>query len=116
MDPTGGRRVFLFDEPTSGLHPQDIQKLLVALRGLLAIGHAVVVVEHQLDFIASCDWIVDLGPGGGAEGGRLLYSGLLEGIVDVPDSITGRLLDSTLSDPQPTSSCPSPRGSPSRGV
>ena len=85
-------RVFLFDEPTSGLHPQDIRKLLFALRGLVRIGHAVIVVEHQLDFIGSADWVIDLGPGGGDEGGQLLYAGPVEGLIDVERSATGRSL------------------------
>jgi len=61
--PAGGRRLFLFDEPTTGLHARDVARLLAALRSLIARGNAVIVVEHHLDFLGHADWIVDLGPG-----------------------------------------------------
>ncbi|MCA9728704.1 MAG: excinuclease ABC subunit UvrA, partial [Candidatus Eisenbacteria bacterium] len=67
--------LFLLDEPTTGLHPRDIGRLLAGLRDLIARGHGVVVVEHQLDFIRAADYVVDLGPGGGDQGGRLVFTG-----------------------------------------
>jgi len=77
-----GRRLFLFDEPTTGLHLADIDLLYHTLRRLVQRGDGVVVVEHSPDLIARADWIVDLGPGGGVHGGELLYSGPLEPFLD----------------------------------
>jgi excinuclease ABC subunit A len=77
-----GRRLFLFDEPTTGLHLADIDVLYHTLRRLVQRGDGVVVVEHSPDLIARCDWIVDLGPGGGVHGGKLLYCGPLEPFLD----------------------------------
>ena len=71
-------KLFLFDEPTTGLHASDIDLLYRTLRRLLHAGHSVVVVEHSLELLARCDWIVDLGPGGGQGGGGLLFAGPLE--------------------------------------
>jgi excinuclease ABC subunit A len=76
--PAEGRSLFLFDEPTTGLHLADIDLLYRTLRRLQQRGDSVVVVEHSLDFVARCDWVVDLGPGGGVHGGDLLFSGPLE--------------------------------------
>ncbi len=81
-----GRRLLLFDEPTTGLHLSDIDQLYRTLRQLVTRGDGLVVVEHNLDLIARADWIVDLGPGGGVHGGRLLYSGPLEPFLDGVDS------------------------------
>jgi excinuclease ABC subunit A len=75
-------RLFLFDEPTTGLHMADIDLLCKTLRRLVRAGHSVVVVEHSPDFIARADWIIDLGPGGGVRGGRLLFSGPVEPFLD----------------------------------
>ncbi len=77
-----GRRLFLFDEPTTGLHLADIDLLYHTLRRLVQRGDGVVVVEHSPDLIARADWILDLGPGGGVHGGEVLYSGPLEGFLD----------------------------------
>jgi excinuclease ABC subunit A len=87
---------FLFDEPTTGLHFHDINKLLKAFNALIELGHTVVVVEHNLDVIKSADWIIDLGPTGGKEGGYLLYEGTPEGIVLEEKSITGKFLKEKL--------------------
>ncbi len=81
-------RLFVFDEPTTGLHLADIDLLYGTLRRLVRRGHGVVVVEHSLDLVARADWIVDLGPGGGDHGGELLYSGPLEPFLDEVDSPT----------------------------
>jgi excinuclease ABC subunit A len=79
---TEKQRLFLFDEPTTGLHLADIDLLYHTLRKLVQRGDGVVIVEHSPDLIARCDWILDLGPGGGVHGGELLYSGPLEGFLD----------------------------------
>jgi excinuclease ABC subunit A len=86
--PGGERRLFLFDEPTTGLHLSDIDLLYRTLRRLVQRGHGVVVVEHNLDFLAHADWIVDLGPGGGAHGGELLFCGPLASFLDDGESPT----------------------------
>jgi len=85
-------RLFLFDEPTTGLHLSDIDLLYDTLRRLVRRGDGVVIVEHATDLIARADWIVDLGPGGGAHGGELLYSGPLEDFLDTIDSPTAEEL------------------------
>jgi excinuclease ABC subunit A len=77
-----GRRLFLFDEPTTGLHLADIDVLYHTLRRLVQRGDGVVVVEHSPDLIARCDWIVDMGPGGGTHGGEVLFSGPMEPFLD----------------------------------
>ena len=84
--------LFVFDEPTIGLHPQDVQTLLDVFQTLLASGATVVVIEHDLDVIQCADYILDMGPGGGAAGGRLVASGTLEDIRKTPESVTGRFL------------------------
>jgi excinuclease ABC subunit A len=85
-------QLFLFDEPTTGLHFADIARLLAALRALVAQGHSVVVIEHNLDVIRAADWIVDLGPEGGEAGGRLVAEGTPEEIARHPESHTGQAL------------------------
>ncbi|MEM1202694.1 MAG: excinuclease ABC subunit UvrA [Acidobacteriota bacterium] len=87
-----GCRLFLFDEPTTGLHLADIDLLHRTFERLVERGHGVVVVEHSTDLVAKADWIVDLGPGGGAHGGELLYSGPLGPFLDGVDSATAREL------------------------
>ena len=84
--------LFIFDEPTVGLHMHDVQVLLSALRQLVALGHTVLVIEHNTDFIAQADHIVDLGPGAGPEGGRVVASGPPQVIARCPESVTGRYL------------------------
>jgi excinuclease ABC subunit A len=84
--------LFIFDEPTTGLHFHDINKLMAAFNALIASGHTVVVVEHNLDVIKCADWLIDLGPGGGKDGGDLLYMGEPEGILQAPGSLTGKFL------------------------
>ena len=82
--------VFVFDEPTIGLHPLDVQTLLAVFRHLISQGATVIVIEHDLDVIRNADYIVDMGPGGGMEGGRIVASGTPEEIKHHPDSLTGR--------------------------
>jgi excinuclease ABC subunit A len=84
--------LFLFDEPTTGLHFDDIAKLMRSLRKLLEAGHSLIVIEHNLDVIRSADWIVDLGPEGGDAGGELVCSGTPEDVKAHPSSHTGKAL------------------------
>ena len=92
------RTLFLFDEPTTGLHFDDIATLLEALRRLLRAGHSVVVIEHNLDVIRAADWIIDLGPEGGDAGGQLVAQGTPEQVAQVEASHTGRFLKGVLRD------------------
>ena len=90
----GGRRgkLFLFDEPTTGLHFDDVARLLRAFRKLLAAGHTLVVIEHNLDVIRAADWIVDLGPEGGDQGGRVVVAGTVAEVMACEASHTGAAL------------------------
>ncbi|MFN7977124.1 MAG: excinuclease ABC subunit UvrA [Vicinamibacterales bacterium] len=94
----GERLLYILDEPTTGLHFDDIAKLLAAFRKLLEAGSTLVVIEHNLDVIKTADWIVDLGPEGGAGGGRVVAMGTPEQVVRVDASHTGRYLRSVLED------------------
>ena len=84
--------VFVFDEPSIGLHPLDVQVLLGVFQALLDNGATVIVIEHDLDVIRNADFILDMGPGGGEQGGRIVASGTPEEVQADPDSITGRYL------------------------
>ena len=84
--------LFLFDEPTTGLHFDDVARLLRALRKLLAAGHSLLVIEHNLDVVRASDWIVDLGPDGGDAGGEIVATGTPETITAHPTSVTGQSL------------------------
>ena len=87
-----GDALFVFDEPTIGLHPLDVAVLLGVLQRLVENGATVVVIEHDLDVIANADWIVDMGPGGGVSGGRIVCTGTPEQVAANPTSVTGRYL------------------------
>ncbi len=87
-----GRTVYLLDEPTTGLHFADVEKLLQVLHRLVETGNTVIVIEHNLDVIKTADWIIDLGPEGGARGGRVVASGTPETVAAEPDSATGEYL------------------------
>ena len=89
--------LFLFDEPTTGLHARDVDRLLATLRRLISRGHSVLAVEHHLGFLEASDWILELGPGGGSAGGRLVAEGTPAEIARNPRSLTGRFL----ADPRP---------------
>jgi excinuclease ABC subunit A len=89
---TTERILFIFDEPTTGLHFHDIRKLLDALNALVEKGHTVLVVEHNMEVIKSADWVIDLGPEGGSKGGKLLFQGTPEGLAEVKESYTGGYL------------------------
>ena len=84
--------VFVFDEPTIGLHPLDVQTLLSVFQTLILNGATVIVIEHDLDVIRCADYIVDMGPGGGEEGGRIVAAGTPEEIKNAPQSVTGKYL------------------------
>lgn len=84
--------VFVFDEPTIGLHPSDVQTLLGVFRRLIAHGATVIVIEHDLDVIRSADYIVDMGPGGGSEGGTIVISGTPSEVRACPNSLTGKFM------------------------
>jgi excinuclease ABC subunit A len=93
---TGDRVLYILDEPTTGLHFDDIAKLLAAFRKLLQAGHSLLVIEHNLDVIKTADWIIDLGPEGGEEGGHIVTVGTPEQVAKVPESHTGRYLGEVL--------------------
>jgi excinuclease ABC subunit A len=93
---SGDRVLYILDEPTTGLHFDDIAKLLAAFRKLLQAGHSLLVIEHNLDVIKTADWIIDLGPEGGEEGGEIIAAGTPEQIVQNPASHTGRYLRDVL--------------------
>jgi excinuclease ABC subunit A len=88
--------LFMFDEPTTGLHFHDINRLLSAFNALIERGHSLLVIEHNMDIIKEADWVIDLGPEGGDKGGRLVCKGTPEDIVKCPYSITGRYLKEKL--------------------
>lgn len=88
--------MFVLDEPTTGLHPLDVRTLIGVLQRLLDGGATIVVIEHDLDMIANADFVIDMGPGGGEDGGRIVAIGAPEDIADNPDSLTGRYLKSVL--------------------
>ncbi|HNR24876.1 MAG TPA: excinuclease ABC subunit UvrA [Candidatus Bipolaricaulis anaerobius] len=91
-----GRTLYVLDEPTTGLHPEDVRKLLSVLHRLVDVGNTVVVIEHNLDVVKTADWVIDLGPEGGEEGGRVIAEGPPEAVVGVPASYTGQFLRGSL--------------------
>ena len=84
--------VFVFDEPTIGLHPLDVETLLRVFQTLIGRGATVIVIEHDLDVIRNADYVIDMGPGGGEEGGTIVASGPPEIIKETPESLTGKYL------------------------
>ena len=97
METDTGRTLYILDEPTTGLHFADIQKLLDVLHRLTEAGNTVIVIEHNLDVIKTADWIVDLGPEGGDEGGYIVAQGTPEEVVMVMESYTGQFLRRSVS-------------------
>jgi excinuclease ABC subunit A len=87
-----GKVLFIFDEPTTGLHFHDIKKLLASFNALIEQGHSIIVIEHNSDVIRSADWVIDLGPEAGDEGGYLVYAGKPEGLKTAKDSWTGQFI------------------------
>ncbi|MGH8212792.1 MAG: ATP-binding cassette domain-containing protein, partial [Rhodanobacteraceae bacterium] len=94
-----GNTLYILDEPTTGLHFHDIEQLLRVLHRLVDQGNTVIVIEHNLDVIKTADWIVDLGPEGGAGGGRIIASGTPEDVAATPHSYTGQFLARMLDAP-----------------
>jgi excinuclease ABC subunit A len=94
--------LFIFDEPTTGLHFDDIRKLLTAFDKLLHAGNSLVVIEHNLDVIKSADWVIDLGPEGGAAGGKIVFEGSPDDLISSSQSYTGRFLRDYLKSIGPT--------------
>ncbi|MBQ3360186.1 MAG: excinuclease ABC subunit UvrA [Microbacterium sp.] len=95
---SNGRSIYVLDEPTTGLHFEDVRKLLEVLNGLVDKGNTVIVIEHNLDVIKSADWVIDLGPEGGSGGGEILATGTPEQIARVEESHTGQFLAEILGD------------------
>jgi excinuclease ABC subunit A len=91
-----GKTLYLFDEPTTGLHFEDIRTLLEVFIQLRNAGNTLIVIEHNLDVIRCADWILDLGPGGGQHGGALLVEGPPEAVAACPASLTGKYLAAKL--------------------
>lgn len=94
---SGQSTLFIFDEPTTGLHFYDIEKLLIAFQRLIDQGNSIIVIEHNGDVIKSADWVIDLGPEGGNNGGNIVFQGTPEDLVTCPGSYTGQFLKSKLS-------------------
>src|SRR4030095_3496634 len=92
----GGRKLYILDEPTTGLHLDDVRVLIQVLDRLVAAGHTVLVIEHHLDVIKRADWIIDLGPEAGDQGGLVVAQGTPESILEVPSSHTARYLKGVL--------------------
>ena len=88
--------IYILDEPTTGLHMADIEKLMHLINRLVDAGNTVIVIEHNLDVIRSADWIIDLGPEGGSKGGEIIAEGTPEEIADSPHSYTGKYLKAVL--------------------
>lgn len=90
------KTMFIFDEPTTGLHFDDVKKLLISLNRLIDIGHSVVIIEHDMDVVKNADWVIDLGPEGGVNGGNLVAQGTPEEIAKIKESFTGQFLKEKL--------------------
>ena len=88
-----GETLYVLDEPTTGLHPSDVAKLMKQLDGLVESGNTVIVVEHDMGVVAASDWIIDIGPGAGDEGGRIVAAGTPEKIVSTAQSRTAKYLE-----------------------
>ena len=91
-----GRTLYILDEPTTGLHFEDVRKLLGVLSRLVEQGNTVIVIEHNLDVIKTADWVIDLGPEGGDGGGLVVTAGTPEDVAKCPDSYTGQFLEPLL--------------------
>jgi excinuclease ABC subunit A len=87
-----GRTLYILDEPTTGLHSEDIRRLLAVLQRLVDQGNSMVIIEHNLDIVKASDWVVDIGPGGGNKGGKLVIAGRPEEVAVCKESRTGQYL------------------------
>jgi excinuclease ABC subunit A len=96
-----GRKLYILDEPTTGLHLDDVRTLCRVLDRLVDAGHTVLVIEHHLDVIKRADWMIEMGPGAGEEGGRVVAQGTPEEVARLPESVTGRYLQDLLSEQPP---------------
>jgi excinuclease ABC subunit A len=94
-----GKTVYILDEPTTGLHFEDVRLLLAVLDKLVDKGNTVIVIEHNLDVVKTADWVIDLGPGGGVDGGRIVAAGTPEALAVSPESITGEYLKAEVAVP-----------------
>jgi excinuclease ABC subunit A len=88
--------VYILDEPTVGLHFDDVRKLIDVFQALIARGHTVVVIEHNLEMLRVADHVIDLGPGGGKHGGNVVFQGNIEGLLKCRESLTGKYLKKKL--------------------
>ena len=91
-----GNSLYILDEPTTGLHPSDVEKLVVQLNRLVDAGNTVIVVEHDMHVIAGSDWVIDIGPGAGEEGGRIVAAGTPSVVAKAPGSKTALFLRQVL--------------------
>jgi excinuclease ABC subunit A len=98
--PATGHTIYLLDEPTTGLHFGDIEKLLVVMQRLVDLGNSVIVIEHNLDVIKCCDWLIDIGPGAGVHGGQVVFAGTPEGLAAKADP-ANRMADEWVSSTAP---------------
>ncbi|HEX4933016.1 MAG TPA: hypothetical protein VFV33_07560, partial [Gemmatimonadaceae bacterium] len=99
---SAGRKLYLMDEPTTGLHLEDVRKLAEVLDRLVEAGHTVVLIEHNLDVIKLADWVIDVGPEGGDGGGTIVAMGTPEEVADTAGSHTGRFLREVLPSRSPS--------------
>ena len=93
---TTEKTLFIFDEPSTGLHFHDISKLMVSLQSLIDLGHSVIVIEHQPDIIKCADWIIDVGPEAGKHGGEIVFTGTPEDLAKNKKSQTARFIKEKL--------------------
>ncbi|SIK61626.1 UvrABC system protein A [Mycobacteroides abscessus subsp. abscessus] len=109
-----GKTIYILDEPTTGLHFEDIRKLLTVINGLVDKGNTVIVIEHNLDVIKTSDWIIDMGPEGGSGGGTVVAEGTPESVAQTAGSYTGEFLVDLL--PRPVRNGKAPAKAPAKSA